>query len=162
MIGTKIYKKDFDSSSYFEAANWCNEFNKDNSSKVTISDKGLYYEVISIVESIEDVRSSKLSSLKSSRDKAEVLAVTTEKGSFDFDDKSRNRLEIAYKYLSSNDSTIDWTLSDNSIVSVTAADINNVFLAAASRSSELHNRYRTLREEVNAYTTVEDIKSITF
>lgn len=73
MVGTKIYKKDFDSVSYSSAVNWCNEFNKDNSSKVTISDKGLYYEVINIVESLEDAKSSSTASLKSSRDKEEAL-----------------------------------------------------------------------------------------
>ena len=42
MIGTKIYKKDFDAEKYFESAEWC------NANDALIEDKGDYFEISAI------------------------------------------------------------------------------------------------------------------
>jgi len=59
MIGTKIYKENFDSKEYANAAQWCNENN------ATIADVGPYYEVIALPEepepTLEELKAIKLS-----------------------------------------------------------------------------------------------------
>ena len=59
MIGTKIYKENFDSEEYANAAQWCNENN------ATIADVGPYYEVIALPEepepTLEELKAIKLS-----------------------------------------------------------------------------------------------------
>lgn len=59
MIGTKIYKENFDSEEYANAAKWCNENN------ATIADVGPYYEVIALPEepepTLEELKAIKLS-----------------------------------------------------------------------------------------------------
>lgn len=58
MIGTKIYKENFDSKEYANAAQWCNENN------ATIADVGPYYEVIALPEepepTLEELKAIKL------------------------------------------------------------------------------------------------------
>lgn len=117
-----------------------------------------------VVIPISTIKAQKLAELKTARDSAEVGPLTIGENTYDFDDKSRERLDIALKSLSANVgiTELDWTLSDNSTVKVTAADLLNVFLMAAQRSNELHELYRTLKEQVEACTTAEEINAITF
>lgn len=110
----------------------------------------------------EELKASKITALKSTRDTLEVAPITTDKGVFDFDTKARDRLDIALKALTASGGSIAWTLADNTQVDVTSSDINNVFLAVATRSNELHEKYRALKEQVNACMDAESVSKVTW
>lgn len=109
-------------------------------------------------QTLDEVKSQKLTELKSARDKAEVATINN----FDFDEKSRDRLDIACKALTASGTTIEWTMADNSTATINAQNITDVFIASATRSNELHEKYRTLKEQVNACTTKTDVEKITW
>ena len=159
MIGTKFYKpletqEQLDS--YSQAAEWCNTNN------ATIEDKGEYYEVVEIpAPSLEEVKAQKISELKGIRDTKEVEPVQTDKGLFDYDDKSRDRLSIARQALTdAGGGEIVWTTADNQRVSMGIADFAAINGAAAVRSNALHVKYNELKTQVNACETVEEINAI--
>ena len=159
MIGTKIYKpvetqEQLDS--YSQAAEWC------NSNNATIEDKGEYYEVVEIPSpSLDEVKAQKISELKGIRDTKEVEPVQTDKGLFDYDDKSRDRLSIARQALTdAGGGEIVWTTADNQRVSMGIADFAAINGAAAVRSNSLHIKYNELKQRVNAAQTVEEVEAI--
>ena len=156
MIGTKFYTDNYDLEEYAKAAEWC------NSNNATIEDKGEYYEVVEIpAPSLEEVKAQKISELKGIRDTKEVEPVQTDKGLFDYDDKSRDRLSIARQALTdAGGGEIVWTTADNQRVSMGIADFAAINGAAAVRSNALHVKYNELKTQVNACETVEEINAI--
>lgn len=108
------------------------------------------------------VKENKISELKGIRDFKEVEPVQTSKGLFDYDDKSRDRLQIARQSLADNPSveSIVWTTADNQRVAMTITDFAEINSMAAYRSNQLHVKYNELKELVNAAKTVEEVESI--
>ena len=159
MIGTKFGKPLTDemAESYAQAAEWCN-----STQLGYIEDKGEYYEVVAIIHTLEEVKENKINELKFHRDEEEVAPIQTDKGLFDYDDKSRDRLAIARQALTDFDDagTITWTTADNQRVPLGIADFAAINAAAAARSNTLHVKYNELKAQVNAATTVEEVESI--
>ena len=114
------------------------------------------------VPPLEDVKAAKISELKGIRDAKEVEPIQTEKGIFDYDDKSRDRLAIARQALTDagGTGTIMWTTADNQRVAMGVADFAAINGAAAVRSNSLHVLYNELKEQVNACETVEEVEAI--
>lgn len=158
MIGKKFYKPLDEQSEeeYTQAADWC------NSNNATIEDKGEYYEVVAVPEpSLDEAKEIKIAELKFIRDAKEVEPVQTDKGIFDYDDKSRDRLAIARQALTDNGGgEIVWTTADNQRVPMTIADFAAINGQAATRSNALHIRYNELKELVNACQTVAEVEKI--
>ena len=156
MIGTKFYKNNLDLNAYSAAAQWCNENN------ATIEDMGEYYEVVEIPAlTLDEVKAQKISELKGIRDAKEVEPIQTDKGIFDYDDKSRDRLAIARQALTDNGGgSITWTTADNQRVDMGIVDFAAINGAAAVRSNELHIKYNELKQRVNAAQTVEEVNAI--
>ena len=156
MIGTKFFKENFDCKNYADAANWCNANN------ATIEDKGDFYEVVAIpAPSLDEIKQAKINSLKSTRDTLEVEPITYNCNRYDYDDKARERMRIAQQALSDNNIPNQlWTTYDNTQVELTVQDFKNINTLAAKRSGELHIHYNTLKQEVLACTTNEDVEKI--
>lgn len=160
MIGTKIYKpletqEALDG--YSQAADWCNANN------AVIEDKGEYYEVVEVpAPTLDEVKAQKIAEFKSIRDTKEVEPIQTDKGSFDYDDKSRDRLAIARQALMDNEGmeSILWTTADNQRVPLTVEDFAEINSMAAYRSNSLHIKYNELKVEVNEAQTVEEVNEI--
>lgn len=114
------------------------------------------------VPPLEDVQAAKIAELKTVRDNKEVEPIRTDKGLFDYDDKSRDRLAIARQALTDagGEGTIMWTTADNQRVAMGVADFANINGAAALRSNSLHVLYNELKEQVNACETVEEVEAI--
>lgn len=160
MIGTKFYKPvktEEECAAYNVAVDWCN-----STQKGYIEDKGDYYEVVEIPPpSLDEVKSQKIAELKGIRDTKEVEPVQTDKGLFDYDDKSRDRLAIARQALTDKGGgTITWTTADNQRVDMGISDFAAINGAAALRSNELHVKYNELKQRVNACQTVEEVNAI--
>ena len=156
MIGTKFYKDKYDLEEYAKAAEWC------NSNNATIEDKGDYYEVVPVIKSLDEAKEAKINELKSIRDFKEMEPVLYAEHKFDFDSKSYERITAAIYALDMQGatSTINWTLADNGSTPVTANDLRGVIAAAAVRSNALHTAYRTLKAQVQAAKTVDDVATI--
>ncbi len=114
------------------------------------------------VPPLEDVKATKISEFKTIRDTKEVEPIRTDKGLFDYDDKSRDRLAIARQSLTDNPSveSIVWTTADNQRVAMTIVDFAEINSVAANRSNQLHIQYNDLKEQVNACETVEEVEAI--
>ena len=160
MIGTKFYKPvktEEECAAYNVAVDWCN-----STQKGIIEDKGEYYEVIAVpAPSLEEVKAQKIAELKSIRDTKEVEPIQTDKGIFDYDDKSRDRLFIARQALTdAGGGEIVWTTADNQRVSMGIADFAAINGQAAMRSNALHVKYNELKESVKKAKTAEEVNAI--
>ena len=155
MIGTKIYKNNFDTTEYSELVDWCNENN------ATIEDKGEYYECVAIpAPSLDELKQSKINELKTIRDTEEIKPISYQGYRFDYNDKARDRISAAIIALDVSKGQIAWTTADNTEVMVNADDLRGVIAAVALRSNELHVKYRQLKEQVEACTTKEQLEKI--
>ena len=130
---------------------------------------GAKWEYIAIPEppappepTLDEAKEAKINELKMHRDTEEVEPIQTDKGIFDYDDKSRDRLAIARQALEDNggEGEITWTTADNQRVPLGVSDFAQINGAAATRSNELHIKYNELKEQVNACTTVDEVEAI--
>lgn len=103
-----------------------------------------------------------INAAKLRRDTAEVAPVEYKGNTYDFDAKSRDRLDIALKALSvqGDDATIGWAMADNITATINAADIMGVFVTSAVRSNMLHEQYRVTREKIERAQSIEDLNKI--
>lgn len=115
-----------------------------------------------INEYLNSCKENKIIELKQQRDIAEQLPVTTDKGTFDVDDKSITRITNAITVLQLTEITLDWTLADNTVVEVDSRDLQRVIIMLAQQSNEVHEKYRELKEKVNACTTSEEVSRISW
>lgn len=113
-------------------------------------------------EPLEVIKQRKITELKYRRDKAEVEPIEYNGHSFDYDDKARDRINSAIIALDvmGDGKTIEWTLADNTNVTVTANDLRGVVANVAVRSNKLHVKYRELKELVETCTTNEELDLI--
>lgn len=158
MLGTKLYKGKYIDKEYADLAVWCNANN------ATIEDKGEYYECVAIpAPTLEELKSQKLTELKTIRDTEEVKPIEYNGNLFDFDNKARDRINSAIIALSlqGEDASIEWTTADNQDVKVTANDLRMVIAAVAVRSNALHTAYRAAKEKVEAAQNKEEVEAIT-
>lgn len=123
---------------------------------------GQFVEPPPYVPPLDDVKTGKISELKNIRDTKEVEPIRTDKGIFDYDDKSRDRLAIARQAIADTGGTgtVVWTTADHQRVPLGVADFAAINGAAATRSNALHVLYNELKEQVNACDTVEEVDSI--
>jgi hypothetical protein len=109
-------------------------------------------------ELLAEAKTAKLAELKTARDKAEVAPVNN----FDVDETSLMRINIAIAALeeAGEGATLDWTLADNSVQTVTAADLHAVLVTLAVQSNAVHEKYRELKALVEEATTAEEVEVI--
>lgn len=157
MLGTKLYKGKYIDKEYADLAVWCNANN------ATIEDKGEYYECVAIpAPTLEELKSQKLTELKTIRDAEEVKPIEYNGNLFDFDDKARDRINSAIIALDITGQSIEWTTADNTNVTVTADDLRGVVANVAVRSNQLHAKYRELKELIEGCTTKEELENISW
>ncbi len=111
---------------------------------------------------LDELKQRKLMELKWERDKREVEPIAYNGNLYDYDEKARDRINAAIIALDlqGEKATIEWTLADNSNITVTADNLRAVIGAVAVRSNTLHVAYRTAKEQVESCTTEEDLGKI--
>lgn len=125
--------------------------------------KELGVEVINIEPVLDDVKANKKHELKYERDKREVAVIAYKGKQFDYDDKARERLNIARQALEDNNLPKQmWTCADNTDIELTVEDFKNINSLAAQRSGQLHDQYRKLCNHIDGLQTKEEIEKITF
>lgn len=110
----------------------------------------------------EELKQRKLQELKWERDRKEVEPIVYNGHTYDYDDKARDRINAAIIALDlqGEKATIEWTLADNSNITVTANDLRAAIGAVALRSNALHVAYRTAKEKVEACKTEDELNKI--
>lgn len=111
---------------------------------------------------LDEAKLAKIVAFKAERDAEEVQPVEYKGNLYDYDDKSRDRINAAIIVLDAQGegANIAWTLADNSSVNVTANDLRMVIANVAIRSNDLHVKYRTLKEKILACKTVAKLEKI--
>lgn len=156
MIGKRFYKDNYDLNEYSDAAEWCNN----NNNEATIVDKGDYYEVVKVVVPLEELKKIKILELKAERDRLELLPIEFQGNSYDFDQKSYERITAAIYALDFTGGNIAWTMADNKTVRVNSMELRGVIAQAADRSNKLHVKYRNLKEDVERASSAEEVYNI--
>ncbi len=96
--------------------------------------KELGVEVINIEPVLDDVKAQKKFELKYERDKREVAVIAYKGKTFDYDDKARERLNIARQALEDNNLPSQmWTCADNTDIELTVEDFKNINSLAAQK-----------------------------
>lgn len=151
MIGIKFNKPLTNLEEYTKCAEWCNNNN------AKIEDKGDYYECVAIPRpSLGELKQQKINEFKSIRDREELEPINN----FDADEKSIMRMNNAIIVLDATKETIIWTLADNSTIEVGADDLRDVIILIGARSSELHEKYRILKEKIEECATEEELAAV--
>lgn len=110
-------------------------------------------------EPLEVLRQRKIAELKYQRDVAEVTPIEYNGNLYDYDEKARDRINVAIAALGDTGS-ISWTTADNKEVTVTGVDLRSVLIEVAKRSIALHKAYRAAREKVLNAITKEEVEQV--
>ena len=110
-------------------------------------------------EPLEVLKQRKITELKYQRDIAEVQPIEYNGNLYDYDEKARDRINVAIAALGDTGS-ISWTTADNKEVTVTGVDLRSVLIEVAKRSIALHKAYRAAREKVLNATTKEEVEQV--
>ena len=119
-----------------------------------------------LAKQLEEIKKTKLTSLKNTRDTLEVEPIEYNGNNFDYDEKARDRINAAIialdiqTQLTGTEASLSWTTADNKEAIVTANDLRGLIAMVALRSNELHIAYRKAKDKVNACTTKEELESI--
>ena len=108
---------------------------------------------------LEEVKAAKIAELKAERDSKEIQPIEYNGNLYDYDEKARDRINVAIAALGDTGS-LSWTTADNKEVTVTGVDLRSVLIEVAKRSIALHNAYRAAREKVLNATTKEEVEKV--
>lgn len=112
---------------------------------------------------LSNAKQSKKHELKYERDKREVAVIAYKGKTFDYDDKARERLNIARQALEDNNLPSQmWTCADNTDIELTVEDFKNINSLAAQRSGQLHDTYRKLCDYIDKLKTADEVNAVTF
>lgn len=107
-------------------------------------------------QTLEELKRVKINQFKSIRDEEELAPINN----FDADEKAIMRMNNAIIILDTTKEIITWTLADNSTIKVGADDLRDVIIHIGARSSELHEKYRILKEKIEKCTTEEELAAV--
>lgn len=117
--------------------------------------------------SLSAQKAMKWASIKAKRDQIEFSTFTANGNIFDAHVSSQSRIQgaalLATNAIASNSAfSIDWTLSDNSVVTLDAAGMIQVGMAMAAHINAAHAQARVLRVVIESATTVEAVEAVTW
>ena len=112
---------------------------------------------------LDDHKVAKWAQIKRDRDEAEFGGFTWDGSPFDSDAISQSRIQGAVQLAAMAPGfTIDWTLANNSVRNLSAADLANVGAALGMHIAAQHAKARTLRSQIEAATTVAEVDAVTW
>lgn len=114
---------------------------------------------------MDELKVAKWVEIKSKRDALEQSGVAYLGKVIDSDTVSVQRIAVAVQAAqaaisASTDFTLDWTCQDNTVLTMTAAQVVGMSVALATYSNQLHQTARELRDQIEAATTVDELDSI--
>ena len=117
-------------------------------------------------QTIDEVRTAKVSAIKAMRDSLEQTGGFTYLGKIlDSDSVSVERLNVAVEaaqatLAAGQTFSLDWTCQDNSVLTMTAAQIVGAPVALAQSKEVLYARARDLEAQVDSAVTVDAVDKI--
>lgn len=116
---------------------------------------------------LDAVKADKWTELKAARDVAEFGGFAWDGSTFDSDAISQSRIQGAAQLatlamLASEGFSIDWTCADNSVRTLSGADMIAVGTAMGTHIGTVHAIGRTLRAAIDAAELVDDLEEITW
>jgi len=112
---------------------------------------------------LSDLQAAKWAQIKRDRDEAEFGGFTWDGSPFDSDAISQSRIQGAVQLAAMAPGfTIDWTLANNSVRNLSAADLANVGAALGMHVATQHAKARTLRSQIEAATTAAEVDAVTW
>lgn len=110
---------------------------------------------------LQDHKDLKWIEIKNVRDAVEFGQMVYGGNTYDIDDLSQRRIQGAVQLAGLDGAlTMDWTLADNSSVTLTAADIIGLGVALGVHVNAAHVQARTRRASIEAATTVAEVNAI--
>lgn len=103
--------------------------------------------------------------IKSERDSREQSGAPYMGKLLDCDEKSVQRITVAVQAAQAaisagTDFSLGWTMQDNSVITMTAAQVCGMSVALAQHSNGLHKTARELREKIEVAKTETDLAAI--
>lgn len=113
-------------------------------------------------ELLEYVRSKQWEEIKVNRDNAEISGLPFKDKILDYDMRSAFKLGIAMETAKQvgEGFSIDWTMQDNTVMTLTYSDLLSIPLIAANYSNELHKKARIYRDKIYNETDIKAIAKI--
>lgn len=110
---------------------------------------------------LDEEKEKKIEWLNAIRDSKDLEPITTDKGTFDFDENAQKSIDLALKVASIQGiEQTSWTLYDNTEVIVTVEDLNNVILTAGVRKIQNHAHCVELKNQVRECETIDEVRAI--
>jgi len=114
-----------------------------------------------------DIKAAQWETIKAVRESAEFGGFTWDESTFDSDPMSQSRIQggaiLAMQALAAEAPfELDWTLSDNTVRTLDAADMIGVGQAMAMHVATQHAIARTLRAAIQSATTQAEVEAITW
>lgn len=112
---------------------------------------------------LNDIKLAKWAIIKQARSSAEFGGFTWDGSPFDSDAISQSRIQGAVQLAAMAPGfTIDWTLANNSVRNLSAADLANVGAALGMHVAAQHAKARLLRSQIEVATTVAEVDAVTW
>lgn len=114
---------------------------------------------------LQQVKDQKWEQIKRDRDAAINAPLSTPYGVFDADANSRANIANAVLYLQTLEQqgtpgTINWTLADNTTITLNYAEMSEVGLLLGQRTNAAYDTARALRAQIDAATTIPEVEAI--
>ena len=114
---------------------------------------------------LDDFKADKWATVKAARDAREFGPFSWGALTFDGDAESKSRLSLAAMAAQAAIASgqvweVDWTLADNSTVTLSSADVIGVVQAMGANITAAHQAARLKRAAIEAATTVEELDAI--
>lgn len=114
---------------------------------------------------LQQVKDQKWEEIKLSRDAAINAPLDTPYGTFDADANSRANIANSVLYLQTLEQqgtpgTVDWTLADNTIITLNYQEMSTVGVLLGQRTNAAYDTARALRAQIDAATTIAEVEAI--
>lgn len=110
---------------------------------------------------LQDLKDAKWAEIKAARSSAEYGGFTWDGSAFDSDAISQARIQGAVQLAGmAPEFSIDWTLANNEVRTLSAADMLAVGAALGLHVATQFNRARVLREQIEVATTADAVAAI--
>jgi hypothetical protein len=114
------------------------------------------------VRTLDEAKADQWAAIKAAREAAEYGGFAWDGSMFDSDANSQSRIQGGVQLANTVGSTfsIDWTLADNTVRTLSAADMVNVGLALGQHVETQFSKARTLRAQIEAATTAAEVVAV--
>jgi hypothetical protein len=111
---------------------------------------------------ISELQAMKWNDIKYARDTELGLPLVTTYGTFDADPKSQQALTTALYYVQSSSSPIQYTLADNSVITIDAIAAAEILRVLNERTQAIFSKAISLRATIDATTDIPTLLAITW